>query len=699
MSLPEEASAPETSDQIVEWIAGLSDTELTDALTRHELSVGGTRAEKYRRLKRQLLLYRGLSDRSSVSDLASNAIRGSENDVRGSGTYRNVSDSTEVPVLVRAPVTVMARAYGYANILYTGPRDSFHLLYPIFPPMRLSRVSVETAEEDARPGMVDIPPSEEHRVPCFLDTVRGEQYKLYRGKDFSPLIPPAAPHSTLDASNSDRLDLSGDRVPSMALERFARTHSGPEVPSGCGGVVGDGRLDLHLNLDTNLETINQTAAPDEFTRGPNRTGYDSKGGMNCFSLYEADFRPLSFDGDPEPRTQDYQGQYNRPLSNSRERYSERHQEEIRRPVRGNLEGCPENRGLGLSSSRFKARQEIQDMSRFVCNWKISFTGKSGVSAEDFLTRLEECRGITPIKDDDLLRALPMLLQDVALLWFWISKDEWRNWSEFKTAFRRRFFNYDFAARVREQIFNRTQGQKESVDDYLTYLRGLIAMLRDKVPLAEQLDWAYRGLRPEFKKVIRKFEFRDFNELTQIGRSWEMAWAAAKEYRPPPSPENSFLPEFAYRAETTPAAHKRTPVSDVTKTAPPLRISGGLDFGCRNTEDRGKRNGNRFMNNGRQTGFTKDKSKGSDYFESNMNFKGTKDDLKVGGGQQRPSTSVEKTPIDLGKEMEVICFRCQKRGHFQKGCALPRKIACYRCKAEGYTIKNCPNCSRNGEKKQ
>ena len=52
MSLAEEVSALETADQIVEWIAGLSDTELTDALTRHELSVGGIRSEKYKRLKR-----------------------------------------------------------------------------------------------------------------------------------------------------------------------------------------------------------------------------------------------------------------------------------------------------------------------------------------------------------------------------------------------------------------------------------------------------------------------------------------------------------------------------------------------------------------------------------------------------------------------------------------------------------------------
>ena len=53
----------------------------------------------------------------------------------------------------------------------------------------------------------------------------------------------------------------------------------------------------------------------------------------------------------------------------------------------------------------------------------------------------------------------------------------------------------------------------------------------------------------------------------------MAWAAAKEYRPPPLPVNSFLLEFAYRSETTPAAHKGAPVLAVTETATPPRNCG------------------------------------------------------------------------------------------------------------------------------
>ena len=57
------------------------------------------------------------------------------------------------------------------------------------------------------------------------------------------------------------------------------------MPSGRGGVVGDGRLGLHLNLDTNLETINQTGVPDEHTRKLNPAGYDSEGGPNRCSVY------------------------------------------------------------------------------------------------------------------------------------------------------------------------------------------------------------------------------------------------------------------------------------------------------------------------------------------------------------------------------------------------------------------------------
>ena len=280
-------------------------------------------------------------------------------------------------------------------------------------------------------------------------------------------------------------------------------------------------------------------------------------------------------------------------------------------------------------------------------WKVSFSGKSGVSAKDFLTRLEECRGFTPVNDDDLLRALPLLLQDIALQWFRIRKNRWRSWSEFRADFRRRFGYYDFASRVREKISSRSQGPKEKVDDCLTQLEGLIAMLKDEVLLVEQLDWAYRGLRPNFRKVMQRNDFRDFHELAQKGRRWKKTWAAAKEYRPPPPPESSFLPDFAYRSETASAAHKRTPVSAVTETKTPPRNSGEPSLGNRNTVERKDENESKSRDNGHQPTFVREMLKKNKESNVKKNFRSTGSDLKVGGGHRRPSTSAEKAPKDSG----------------------------------------------------
>ena len=225
------------------------------------------------------------------------------------------------------------------------------------------------------------------------------------------------------------------------------------------------------------------------------------------------------------------------------------------------------------------------------------------------------------------------------------------------------------------------------------------MLRSEVPQVEQLEWGYHRLRPKYKKVIRKFDFRDFDELAWLGRSWEIAWLSAKEYRAPLPPESSFLPEFAYRAETTPAAHKRTQVSAVTEAATPLRNSGEPSLGTRSTVDWEDRNGIESRGSGHQPGSAKDKFNKGKESNGKRNFKDSRVAFKVGGGQQSRSTSAEKALKDTGTEKEVICFKFQKPGHFQAGCPLPRKLACYRCKAEGYIVRNCPNCSGYGEKKQ
>ena len=58
------------------------------------------------------------------------------------------------------------------------------------------------------------------------------------------------------------------------------------------------------------------------------------------------------------------------------------------------------------------------------------------------------------------------------------------------------------------------------------------------------------MRPEFRRVIKRKDIVDFEELTPIGKDSEAEWATMRDGKPHPAPETSFLPEFAYKGEET-----------------------------------------------------------------------------------------------------------------------------------------------------
>ena len=234
MSLVEEILACHTLEQVLIYLSELSEQELGEALDEVELVNTGNRRSKIKRLRNYVFRVKGFSS-ESFSDTSSNATRDNSIDlseIKGLSARDLNGSLNEIPILVTVPVTVtasevipsfpittmagtlsrgtegfvtlselghgvttsritppaltvpsgLALAYGYANISYTGPRDSFHLPDPIFPPIRLSRASAETAE-DVRPSTSGVPPSEQERESSFRDTVRGGRGKLQEGRN------------------------------------------------------------------------------------------------------------------------------------------------------------------------------------------------------------------------------------------------------------------------------------------------------------------------------------------------------------------------------------------------------------------------------------------------------------------------------------------------------------------------------------
>ena len=171
-------------------------------------------------------------------------------------------------------------------------------------------------------------------------------------------------------------------------------------------------------------------------------------------------------------------------------------------------------------------------------------------------------------------------------------------------------------------------------------------------------------------MIRKFEFRDFNDLTQIGRSWEMPWAAVKEYRVPPPPESSFLPEFAYRAENTPAAHKRTSASAISEAETPPRNSGGPHLRSRNPKGQGNTDGNDSRNKGHPMGFPRNRPKKSEETRSPKNSRIPGQNLRWGEVNDALVRPLKKPLRTLGPIKRLSVFDA-------KNLAISKQAALYR----------------------
>ena len=168
----------------------------------------------------------------------------------------------------------------------------------------------------------------------------------------------------------------------------------------------------------------------------------------------------------------------------------------------------------------RSRRGYRDLGQIILNWKLSFSGENVLSADSFLDKIEYRRRLTEVSDEELLMAMPVLLDGMALRWFDIHEHEFTTWKRFKKELRNRFGDDDFDRRIREQIQVTRQGKDESMDDYLTNLQGLIKHLHDEVPMVEQLDWAHRGLRPKYHQVISRSDFRSFRELSRLGKNLE-----------------------------------------------------------------------------------------------------------------------------------------------------------------------------------
>ena len=126
--------------------------------------------------------------------------------------------------------------------------------------------------------------------------------------------------------------------------------------------------------------------------------------------------------------------------------------------------------------------------------------------------------------------IPFFLSGIALNWFRGSKHLWRTFRQFARAFKIRFGDSDFQFELRQEIHQRTQGEKESVSDYLTCMRVMFDKLTPRMSEAEEISYTHRNLLPRLHLAISRDEIDNFTHLEHLANVAQKRYRVARSYK-------------------------------------------------------------------------------------------------------------------------------------------------------------------------
>lgn len=161
--------------------------------------------------------------------------------------------------------------------------------------------------------------------------------------------------------------------------------------------------------------------------------------------------------------------------------------------------------------------QTQPIIERIRRWGTHYDGGKG--AEDFLDRLKDLHRGFKVKPEEVLPCLAEVFRGEALQWYWNRYLEWKTWEEFLRAFHKNFLPRNRLIDLEDNIRDRIQKPGEKTR---AYIRDLETMIRRHGSFNEEqkLERAYRNLRPELEKFIRKTEVETVDDLLERAEELE-----------------------------------------------------------------------------------------------------------------------------------------------------------------------------------
>lgn len=335
----------------------------------------------------------------------------------------------------------------------------------------------------------------------------------------------------------------------------------------------------------------------------------------------------------------------------------------------------------------------RDLGETIRRWKIQFSGVKGECIEEFLTRVEECRALADMTDSDLLRALPVLLAGVAIQWYRVEHEDWLSWNDFCAAARRTYgVDRTFQQRLEAEANARTQGAEEPVRNYIYCLRAILKRYDRRLPLEKEIDLLHKNMLPDLQLFVRREEIQDVQTLLQRAMEAERINESRRAYRPPPLPEQSLLPDVAYRAPTPAPMRSKLNVAAVEDLAAEEVAAVREQVTQLNRvlaswkQAKGKQTTGQAARPGMSTPITPGGRGAIPKQTPNASLPPRQGDGRGGHQVNRTQPPPNISPAFTGK-----CRNCDQLGHHRLDCPEPEFVRCYGCQTVGVRLPDCPKC--------
>lgn len=181
----------------------------------------------------------------------------------------------------------------------------------------------------------------------------------------------------------------------------------------------------------------------------------------------------------------------------------------------------------------------------VFKWGLKFDFESGQSVGCFLQRVEELRRARGVSHEELFESAVDLFSGQALVWYRSVQGRVRSWEELCHEMRVVFQTPDYDFRLQREIFNRIQGEHESIDMYIASMEGLYARLSEPIPESARLAQILNNIHPHLQDRLSLCEIRTLEELRHMGRKAEAGRFRAAFSRQQPRNGTFLEPDLAY----------------------------------------------------------------------------------------------------------------------------------------------------------